>query len=269
MNLQNLIESAIIASVDAGKEILQIYNSEELGVELKSDLSPLTLADKAAHELIVNKLRSSGFPVVSEEGEIPGYSERSNYDYYWLLDPLDGTKEFINKNGEFTVNIALLKGNILLAGVVYVPVHDLLYFSFPEGKAYKLENASLEVVTNITRSAEVLPLLQDISAYTIIASRSHLNQETLCWIAEARVKHAEIQLISAGSSMKFCRLAEGAAHVYPRFGRTAEWDTAAGHAILKASGGRVVDAKSKEEIQYNKPEMYNQGFIAFSAFQKK
>ena len=260
----DLMKLAVNAAVEAGKEILKIYQSDDFGVELKKDSSPLTKADRKAHEVILSRLGQEKFPVLSEESaEIP-YSQRKSWHKFWLVDPLDGTKEFIKRNGEFTVNIALIVAQKPTLGVIYVPVHDSLYFGDEFSGSFFLGSASVKLRDSgdFLKSACSLPF-RNHSTFGIVASRSHMNQETSSFISGLQRKHQDVRIVSRGSSLKLCMIAEGEADIYPRFGPTSEWDTAAGHAIVSAAGGKVLKAGSDtEELQYNKPELLNPWFIA-------
>ncbi len=261
--MNDLLSTIITASIKAGEEILKIYKTD-FEVEYKEDESPLTMADKNANDVIMSYLNETGIPVLSEEGRSIAYEERKEWAELWIVDPLDGTKEFVKKNDEFTVNIALIRKNRPVLGVVYAPVLDELYFGDEKSGAFKLKNAS-EITNNldaaIERSAK-LPMDISKSYYGVVASRSHLTPETTEYIDEIRKKHSNIEIISKGSSLKICMVAEGTADVYPRFAPTSEWDTAAGHAVVLASGGRIVQATSPEdEVVYNKEDILNPWFI--------
>lgn len=261
--MNKLLQIIISASIEAGKEILSIY-STDFEVEYKDDESPLTLADKKANDVIMRYLGKTGIPVLSEEGRSIPYDERKDWNELWIVDPLDGTKEFVKKNDEFTVNIALIKNNKPVMGVVYAPVLDELFFGDEEVGAFKLENASDKIndIEKIFDLASQLPLDIPKSYYGVVASRSHLTPETTDYIDDVRKKHDNIEIVSKGSSLKICMVAEGTADVYPRFAPTSEWDTAAGHAVVLASGGRIVQAKNPEyEVVYNKEDILNPWFI--------
>jgi 3'(2'), 5'-bisphosphate nucleotidase len=248
INLSNLTKVAINACYEAGQEILKVYQSEDFQVSDKSDNSPLTLADRLAHIKIASHLSQTHIPIVSEEGDEIPYSERKNWDYLWMVDPLDGTKEFIKRNDEFTVNIALIhKGKVVL-GVVYAPVLKQLYYGNVEEGAFKIENGSEPVLLTINKNQEVK---------TIVASRSHLSTETQNFMNQ--YPHAEV--ISMGSSLKFMLVADGGAQLYPRFAPTMEWDTAAAQAIVEAAGGLVCNYPSGEPVVYNRENMLNGWFI--------
>ena len=266
MSYANYLYIAIRAAVDAGKSIMDIYNDPEsdFGIERKADNSPLTKADKAAHRLITNALSVTPFPVLSEEGKEIPFKERSKWETLWIVAPLDGTKEFIKRNGEFTVNIAWVNHSVPVMGVIYLPVKQELYFAEESIGAYKLSNvtsrgnASLdELIASATR----LPSVTERGKFVIVASRSHLTPETEAYIEEMKRQHSEVELISSGSSIKICLVAEGKADVYPRFAPTMEWDTAAGHAIARAAGLEVYQAGKEEPLCYNKENLLNPWFV--------
>ena len=252
---------ALTASVKAGEAIMRVYGTD-FNVDSKSDRSPITEADRQAHQVIEDHLKASGIPMLSEEGKDIDYESRKSWSHYWLVDPLDGTKEFVKRNGEFTVNIALMENGRPAAGVIYVPVSRWLYFGDSRG-AYKIqvENSSSFAPNSLFAKGIRLPE-QEKSHYVVAGSRSHPSGKFLDYIAEAEVKHPGMQIVNRGSSLKFCLIAEGAADVYPRFGPTMEWDTGAGHAIVDAVGGRVVEMGSEEPLRYNKPDLHNPSFLA-------
>lgn len=256
-----MLQIVIKAGIDAGQEILKIYNSDEFDVKFKKDESPLTKADIAAHKKIVAQLETTGIPVLSEEGADIPYNVRSKWDSYWLIDPLDGTKEFINRNGEFTVNIALIKDNYPVLGVVYVPVEDKLYMAEKDKGAFILENASFSDISN---KKEIKSSCVKDKKILAVSSKSHINSETLDFINNLENKGYSIERKSKGSSLKLCMVAEGLAHVYPRFGPTMEWDTAAAHAICREAGVIVKDFKSGQELIYNKENLLNNHFIVYT-----
>lgn len=261
--MNTLLKIAITAAIEAGTAIIDVYQSDCFDIELKDDKSPLTRADKAAHDVITGFLRSTGLPVLSEEGRDIPYDERKQWSRFWLVDPLDGTKEFIKRNGEFTVNIALIENNLPVAGVIYVPVNRTLYFADNKNGAYKIENLSTDFkITEIEKLQPIkLPLNKNNNAYVVVASRSHLSDETKAFINKLSAKHKNVETISRGSSLKLCMVAEGKADIYPRFGPTMEWDTAAGHAIAVASGATVLRADNNEILCYNKNNLLNPWFI--------
>ena len=261
--MNNHLSLAISASIEAGKAILEIYQTD-FEVEFKADESPLTLADKSAHNIISARLSVTSIPVLSEEGRNIPYVERAHWPSLWIVDPLDGTKEFVRKNDEFTVNIALIREGHPVMGVIYVPVTDVLYFGDPEKGSFRVERASIYPVDDLVHYATRLPLALKRSFFGVVASRSHMNPETDDYIQKISLNQQSVTLLSKGSSLKLCMIAEGTADVYPRFGPTSEWDVAAGHAIILAAGGRVVRADSlHEELSYNKKNLLNPWFVAF------
>ena len=263
-DINNLLKSAIKSALRAGEAILEIYKTDSFEIEIKADQSPLTLADKAAHEIITKMLEPTGLPVLSEECTGIAYIERKNWKKFWLVDPLDGTKEFIKRNGEFTVNIALITGQEPMLGVVYAPVPDIIYFGTIELGSYRILGAKSRIRESgdFLDVAEKLPLVKH-NRFGIVASRSHMNDETSSFVEGMTRKYPDARIVSKGSSLKLCLIAEGEADVYPRFAPTSEWDTAAGHAIVEASGGKVVVAKNDEPLRYNKEDILNPWFIAY------
>lgn len=263
---QQYILKAIDAALAAGEKILSIYDdpASDFQIERKADNSPLTVADRAAHEVISSMLADTPFPILSEEGKSISYEKRKLWNELWIVDPLDGTKEFIKRNGEFTVNIALVRGAVPQLGIIFLPVKKILYVGAEGMGAFKLEGitsrggASLD---NLTSRAVRLPLETKRNEYVIVASRSHSTPETEKYIEEARVLHRRVELISSGSSIKICLVAEGVADVYPRFAPTMEWDTAAGHAIARAAGREVYQVGTDCPLVYNKENLLNPWFI--------
>lgn len=260
------ILKAIDAVLAAGKVILEVYNdpASDFQIEKKADNSPLTLADREAHEVIMTYLQDTEYPVLSEEGKHLPYKKRSNWHTLWMVDPLDGTKEFIKRNGEFTVNIALVEEGVPVFGVIYVPVKQTLYWGDQSMGAYKIEGITSRnghSLEEMMKSAQQLPCLKDDDAFVIVASRSHLSAETGEYIEEKRKVHSNVELVSVGSSIKICWVSEGVADEYPRFAPTMEWDTAAGHAIAKAAGAEIYQVGKEEPLVYNKPDLLNPWFI--------
>ena len=254
--------TAITAALQAGKAILDIYHSGQFDVEIKGDNSPLTKADTASHNVIMSYLESTDIPVLSEEGRDISYQERKDWKQLWIVDPIDGTKEFIKRNGEFTVNIALIENKKPIIGVIFVPVTGELYFSSKELGAYKvvvdLKDYDVEALLSMGNK---LPLQLEDKSFTIVASRSHMSPETKTYVEEMRDIHGEVKLISKGSSLKLCMVAEGAANCYPRFAPTMEWDTAAGQAICEHAGVEVLDWDTKKNMLYNREELLNNWFL--------
>jgi 3'(2'), 5'-bisphosphate nucleotidase len=261
-NMNTLLKTAITAALEAGKAILDIYNTDDFGVELKGDNSPLTKADIASHNVIMSYLTPTTIPVLSEEGKSIPYDNRKDWKQLWIVDPIDGTKEFIKRNGEFTVNIALIEDQKTVLGVIFVPALGELYFSTRADGAFKvsvdLENYSLETI--IVQGVK-LPMERADKTFTIVASRSHMSPETETYVEEMREKHGAINLISKGSSLKLCMVAEGQADCYPRFAPTMEWDTAAGQAICEHAGFEVIDWETQDRMLYNREELLNHWFL--------
>jgi 3'(2'), 5'-bisphosphate nucleotidase len=260
--MKQLLHTAITAALEAGKAILEIYHSGEFDVEIKGDNSPLTKADTASHNVIMSFLTKTNIPVLSEEGKAIAYEERKDWKQLWIVDPIDGTKEFIKRNGEFTVNIALIEDQRPLIGVIFVPVTGELYFSSKEMGAFKvtvdLENYDVDMIIS---NGNKLPLEREDKTFTIVASRSHMSPETEAYVQEMRDIHGEVHLISKGSSLKLCMVAQGVADCYPRFAPTMEWDTAAGQAICEHADFRVIDWSTKKTMLYNREELLNNWFL--------
>ena len=255
---------AILSAIKAGDEILKIYNEDDREIELKSDQSPLTKADRNSHEIILEGLKMSGLPVLSEEGSAVPYRDRAKWKLFWLVDPLDGTKEFIKKNGEFTVNIALIALDTPVIGVVYVPVSRILYFASAQTGSFKVkveENFKDGDVAGLFDFAESLTESRYPTIFTIVASRSHSTKETEEFVSQKKEELGNVNLISSGSSIKLCLVAERKAHIYPRLAPTMEWDTAAAHAIAHYSDCRVYDYMTGNELKYNKENMLNPWFV--------
>jgi 3'(2'), 5'-bisphosphate nucleotidase len=261
------IEQLIHTAIRAGKAIMEVY-ATNFEVEIKPDQTPLTLADTQANNIIQHFLSQTGIPVISEEGRTIPYHIRETWEQFWLVDPLDGTKEFVHRNGEFSVNIALIRQRNPVLGIIYAPVTDTLYWTDDEG-AFRLDHAAGKAESNthlpdLRQHATKLPMPRTDHDYTIVASRSHLTAETMNYINQVKREHNNIRIVSRGSSLKMCMVAEGQADVYPRFGQTSEWDIAAGHAIILAAGGNVVLADNpKQVLTYNKPDLQNPSFLAF------
>ena len=248
-----MIEKLKQISEEAGKLILEVYNSDDFNVKVKEDNSPLTEADKRSHNYIAEELKKNfpGMPVFSEEGNIVDFEKRKNWEQFFLVDPLDGTKEFIKRNGEFTVNIALIKKGFPVSGVINVPVTGETYFGSVENGSYKEIKGDVEKII-VSKATEVDEL-------TVVQSRSHSGEEEDKFYGNYKIK----EKTSKGSSLKICLVAEGKAELYFRSGPTWEWDTAAGHAILLGAGGYFVN-KDKSPVIYNKELPKNFGFIASS-----
>ena len=293
--LKAYADLAAEAAVKAGQAIMEVYESPETDweVERKADNSPLTLADRKAHAVICGYLRETPFVfnrrflamaeyssklelcsfgltktfhILSEEGRHAEYAERKDVETMWIVDPLDGTKEFLKRNGEFTVNIALCHEGSPVVGAIYVPARRQLYTGIvcaDESEAFRITlGEDFEPV-----SREKLPLKDGAAhrmgggTFVVVASRSHLSEETEQFVARMRSEHGDVELRSAGSSLKICLVAEGEADVYPRLAPTMEWDTAAGQAVAEAAGCSVTDAESGQPLRYNKEDLHNPYFI--------
>lgn len=252
MDKNALLETVKLIAKKAGEKILDIYENEDFSktIDFKADDSPLTIADKASHVIIEEELLKLdlGFPLLSEEGEVPSYETRKPWTTYWCIDPLDGTKEFIKRNGQFTVNIALIENGVPIMGVVYTPVTDTMYFGDIENGAFKTENDTTNTIK----------VNQKENNRIAVRSKSHAAPEE----EEVLNRYGVTDQISIGSSLKFCMVAEGNADIYYRHGPTMEWDTAAGQAVLEAAGGRIYH-DNKEEIlfRYNKENLLNGSFL--------
>lgn len=252
--IKEIIEEVQKIAIAAGDKIMEIYADESsFGVEAKADNSPLTRADREANEVIcdgLNKLKIV-YPILSEENKAIEYSERKDYDYFWMVDPLDGTKEFIKRNGEFTVNIALIHNERSVAGVVYVPVTKEMYWAVKgEGAHYQKEDQETQLKASEYQISD--------EGLKVVCSRSHLNEETSAFLENLN----KPETVAKGSSLKFLILAEGLAQIYPRLAPTMEWDTAAAHIILEEAGGQVLRADDKTPLLYNKENLTNPKFIA-------
>lgn len=242
----------------AGHAIMQVY-AQQISVEYKSDQSPLTEADLEANNLIVQQLRQHfpDVPIISEETREVAYEERKHWKRCWVVDPLDGTKEFISRNGEFTVNIALVEDGVPVFGVVHIPAKGTSYYTRDDGLAWrKNADGSLSRIQVLPPDAH--------SALIVVGSRSHGSGEVDRYVSELTERYPDIQFRAAGSALKFCLVAEGSAHLYPRFGPTMEWDTAAGHAVVEAAGGTVTEASTGQPLRYNKPNLLNPFFVVKS-----
>jgi 3'(2'), 5'-bisphosphate nucleotidase len=265
MNIINnkLLLSAIKAALRAGNEIIEVYNSNDFATEYKTDQSPLTLADKKAHIAIVNQISECNIPILSEEGKTIAFDERKKWDTFWLVDPLDGTKEFVKKNGEFTVNIALIEKQQPIMGVIYVPVKHELYIGIVGEGAWLVTNTSPQTsLEYIIGNAQKLPLhASQADTCRVVGSRSHMSDETMVFIEKLKQSYSNIEMVSMGSSLKICLVAQGSADIYPRFGPTMEWDTAAGHAIALAAGKKVTLSDEQTPLTYNKENLLNPWFI--------
>ena len=250
MHLEELIEPVTELSIKAGTAILEVY-ATDFDVQSKDDASPLTQADLAAHRCIVAELRklTPDIPIISEESGLPDFAERSQWPRYWLIDPLDGTKEFVSRNGEFTVNIAFIEANRPVFGVVHVPVHGKTYIGC-EGYGAELRatgNAAIRIAVAKSSSQPV----------RIVGSRSHRGSSLDAFLE----KLGASDMVAMGSSLKFCTVAEGKADIYPRLGPTSEWDTAAAQAVVEQAGGQVLELDGNSLSYNKKPEILNPYFV--------
>jgi 3'(2'), 5'-bisphosphate nucleotidase len=251
IDLEALLILAIQAAEEGCREILAVYDSGDFQAETKGDNSPLTLADKNAHEKITAILEPAGLPILSEEGKNIPFEVRKRWDYFWMVDPLDGTKEFIKRNGEFTVNIALIHNDTPILGVVAVPVTHEVYYAAEGYGAYMRKSGTDHKLEK--RQSVAL----DQKDLRVVASRSHMNEETEVFISQLN----NPGLVSAGSSLKFMLLASGEADVYPRYAPTMEWDTAAAHAVVKETGRDVYRHGTNRPLLYNKENLLNPYFL--------
>ncbi|MGE7023667.1 3'(2'),5'-bisphosphate nucleotidase CysQ [Solibacillus cecembensis] len=249
---------------EAGKHILDVYHSDSVEVDYKNDASPVTIADKKSHHSICQQLsiQYPNIPLISEEGDLPNYQQRKHWHTAWLIDPLDGTKEFIKRNGEFTVNIALIEKGTPILGVIYSPAQDLMYFASSWHGSYKLSNCRATLSTiyseaELIKAAEKLPIFHSRKSLGIVVSRSHFSSDTQAYIDQIQQQVGDVHIIKAGSSIKMCLIAEGVAHIYPRLSYSMEWDTAAGEAIVTYSGGKVEEYGTHSPLQYNKVHLKN------------
>jgi len=263
LQINKQLQIAIEASLKAGEVIMQVYDTT-FNVEYKEDKSPLTEADKKANDIINAFLKPLGIPIISEENKQTDYEIRKTWQTCWVVDPVDGTKEFIKRNGEFTVNIALVTNGKPVLGVIYVPVVKTVYFAdVPNKIAYKatLNAHNVSVSKVIERASQLEPKAINSNPVQVVGSRSHMSQETLDFMEDIKQSGKDVEIVSKGSSLKFCLVAEGNADVYPRFAPTMEWDTAAGQAICNAVGIDVISKQTNEPLLYNKEDLLNPWFL--------
>ena len=261
--MDQLLNTAIEAGIEGGKLIMEIYD-KDFEISSKEDRSPLTEADMASNDVINSYLANTGIPIISEENKQIDFTERKDWDHCWIVDPLDGTKEFIKKNGEFTVNIALCIGGSPIFGVIYVPVSRELYFADVSKKvAFKtLLDQDHNIKNGLwNENDRINPSTLTNKKLRVVGSRSHMNQDTLDFIKSVEESYEDIEIVSKGSSLKFCLVAEGKADIYPRFAPTMEWDTAAGQAICEAVGLKVISQHTQRELRYNKENLLNPYFV--------
>lgn len=268
-----LVTLALQAALDAADAIMQVYDGQ-FDTKKKADGSPITLADKRANDIICKHLANSPWPIISEENKLADYSERKKWEQFWLVDPLDGTKEFINRNGEFTVNIALIRGGDPVLGIIVAPALDKAWFGGSDVSPQLFRHASSLVKISdeafsrmLEKNAERISVPASQVNNYVAVSRSHLDDKTKALVANMSDHYQNIEMHPMGSSLKLCDLASGKAAFYPRFTPCYEWDTAAGHAILRAAGGEIFGLKTKKPLRYNKTELLNPPFIALARAQ--
>ncbi len=275
--MEDLLAAALTASLLAGDAILEVYRTD-FEVSLKKDRSPLTEADRRAHGILTGRLASSGLPILSEEGRDIPYQERQAWDLFWLVDPLDGTKEFVKRNGEFSVNVALIRAEMPVIGVVYLPVRREVYFSTREHGAYQFSDCDAAEMSGLPAAGGSAKMLRKVYAGAVrlgaipsksgslpvrlLRSRSHRLPAEERFIAGLRRHFPKVETAAAGSAAKFCIIARGDADVYLRFGNTGEWDTAAGQCLLEEVGGEVLDMETRFPLTYNKRSLKNSSFLA-------
>ncbi len=262
-DIKPLLPELIETAKRAGKEILEVYE-KEISVQYKDDRSPLTEADRRSHRVITKGLKSltPDVPVLSEEGSGIDYTERSQWQEFWLVDPLDGTKEFIKRNGEFTINIALIRNQKPVFGLILIPVKEVIYYGGPlVGGLYKCSTRE-DVKDYLSEHYRVKSEGNKRSkAITVVGSRSHGSERLTTFVEKLKSRYKDLNFVSAGSALKFCLVAEGRADLYPRFGPTMEWDTGAGHALLLSAGSTILRADTLTELTYNKESLRNPDFI--------
>lgn len=252
INVQKIIDIAFAA----GKQIMEVY-AQDFSVEIKGDNSPLTAADRKANAVILEGLQANyaDIPYISEEVKQTDYATRKNWNRFWLIDPLDGTKEFIKKNGEFTVNIALIEDGEPVLGVVYAPAKAVGYIGVKGVGAYRYDaHGNREAISNTEHYTAKHKII-------VVGSRSHETPETIAFVDKLKAEGKEIDFVASGSSLKLCLVAEGKADVYPRFGPTMEWDTAAAHAVALYAGKQVLSTETGKPLVYNKDNLLNPYFI--------
>lgn len=251
------VQQLLTITLNAGAAIMEVYQ-RNFSVETKDDKSPLTEADRKSNDIILNGLKRHYpfIPFISEEVKQMPYTERKNWARLWLIDPLDGTKEFIKKNGEFTINIALIENGVPVLGVVYAPAFNKGYVGIKEKGSFSFSNSNTELkpIYAGTHYAQ-------LNTIKVVGSRSHLSNETVQFVEELKAQGKEVNFVSSGSSLKICLVAEGKADIYPRFGPTMEWDTAAAHAVALYAGKNVLQYPENKPLTYNKENLLNPWFI--------
>ena len=257
------LKIAIQAALEGGAEIMKIYQND-FDVKYKNDNSPLTLADQKCNDVINSYLIDTEYPIISEENKQNTFDERKQWESCWIVDPLDGTKEFVKRNGEFTVNIALVKNGKPLLGVIYVPDTKILYYAdVQKGVTYRsVLKSHDENLKDLSSKAKLIrPSTQSKDKIKVVGSRSHMSIATEEFVDSLKKRYKNVEIVSKGSSLKFCLVAEGNADVYPRFAPTMEWDTAAGQAICEAVGLKVISKETNEPLLYNKENLLNPWFL--------
>ncbi len=263
INYNTLLNTALEAALKAGNKTLDFYR-EDMTVLIKDDNSPLTRADLESNRIINEYLAGTDIPILSEENKTVPYDIRKNWNRFWLIDPLDGTKEFINKRAEYTINIALVEKAIPVLGVVYAPALDLLYFALKKQGSFKVTGTVGKKPATLKEHALKLSVGKPAEKLRVVASRSHLSGETSLFIENLKKYKPVDELNSIGSSLKLCMIAEGSAEIYPRLGPTMEWDTAASHAVVIHAGGAVIEADNFQPLTYNKINLHNPYFIVYN-----
>jgi 3'(2'), 5'-bisphosphate nucleotidase len=249
------------AAIDAGIAIMEMYETGNYTIKKKHDSSLLTEADERSHDILVKRLSDNyNYPLLSEEGKETSFEIRKKWKRFWLIDPLDGTKEFVDRNGEFTVNIALIENGISVEGVIYAPNIKTLYFGSDLG-AFKVEQCPENIKEIKEYGISKMPQVEYQDKFVIACSRSHMNDETHNYVNQMKAKHDNVELLSVGSSLKLCMVADGIASSYPRYAPTMEWDTAAGDAICRSVGLEVKNYNTGKPIEYNKSELLNPWFL--------
>jgi 3'(2'), 5'-bisphosphate nucleotidase len=251
------IDFLVSLAQKAGDAIMEVYG-RDFSVETKDDKSPLTEADKKSNEVILKGLKEAypSIPLISEENKLIPYAERKDWKSFWLIDPLDGTKEFIKKNGEFTVNIALIEEGVPVVGIVYVPAQGKTYYGVKGEGSFKIESRGNKPEPILNK--EHYSTKQKV---TVVGSRSHLDENTMAFVEQLKAEGKDVEFSSSGSSIKFCMVAEGKADVYPRFAPTMEWDTGAAQAVVLYAGKNVLDRNTRQPLVYNKENLLNPYFI--------
>ena len=274
-DMRRALGMGIRSSLLAGDAVMQVYGSD-FDVALKNDQSPITEADRQAHEILMAQL-GKDIPVLSEEGSEIAYEERKDWNLFWLIDPLDGTKDFVKRNGQFTVNIALIERHRPIAGIVYLPAKEILFFGGQGFGAYRVSGSVLEKIKNSISddpleaalvSAVSLPdpdKMRSSKKIKIVQSLNHVTEREAEFAVRLKEKFPDLDIASAGSSLKFCLVAEGSADLYPRFGPTMEWDTAAGQCVAESSGCEVLGLQDFSPIRYNRRVLLNGFFMVIGA----